>query len=147
MPAGAELLALDTSVGVPLLAAHVAGHAEVRSWVGDRPVRMCGHAHLELYAVLTRLPGAARVEAADAARLMEAELGPPVLLDARAQATAPSVLAAAGVGGGATYDGLVALAAVEHGVTLVSRDARAEAVYRRLGAVVQLLRLPPEGPA
>ena len=43
-------------------------------------------------------------------------------------------LAAAGVFGGATCDGLVALEAVAHGRTLLTLDERAQSMYRRLGA-------------
>jgi predicted nucleic acid-binding protein len=139
MPPDAELLALDTSVAVPLLAAHLEAHDAVRRWRGERPVRLCGHAHLEVYAVLTRLPGEARVAPDDAVTLMAHELEAPITLSPAAERQAPALLAAAGISGGATYDGLVALAAKEHGATLVSRDARAEANYRRIGATVLML--------
>ena len=42
-------------------------------------------------------------------------------------------LARAGVMGGSTYDGLVALTAKHHGCPLISLDHRAERTYRRLG--------------
>ena len=42
-------------------------------------------------------------------------------------------LAAAGVLGGATYDGLVALEARAHGRTLLTLDQRAQVTYQRLG--------------
>jgi predicted nucleic acid-binding protein len=48
-------------------------------------------------------------------------------------------LARSGVAGGATYDGLVALAAREHGAVLVTRDARARSTYEALGVSVDVL--------
>src|SRR3954469_15629039 len=42
-------------------------------------------------------------------------------------------LAAAGVFGGATYDGLVALEAAAHEQNLLTLDQRAQITYRRLG--------------
>jgi predicted nucleic acid-binding protein len=41
--------------------------------------------------------------------------------------------------GGSVYDALVAAAAVEHGMTLVTRDRRALATYRSLDVHVELL--------
>ena len=50
-----------------------------------------------------------------------------------------STLAAAGVGGGASYDGLVALEAAAHDQVLLTRDARAQDTYRRLGVAFRAL--------
>jgi hypothetical protein len=47
---------------------------------------------------------------------------------------------AAGLAGGAIYDGLVGAAAREHRVLLVSCDRRAEPTYRALGVTYELLR-------
>ena len=90
---------------------------------------------LEVYSVLTRLPGGLAVPAADAsAVLAERFPGEPLRLSARARAALPVTLAQAGVAGGASYDGLVALEAVAHGQELLTLDTRAQDVYRRLGA-------------
>jgi toxin FitB len=51
--------------------------------------------------------------------------------------------AAAGVAGGAVYDGLIASAAKEAGLLLVSCDARAAATYRALGVEFELLAAGP----
>ena len=48
----------------------------------------------------------------------------------------PNRLARLGITGGAVYDALVGLAAVEHGVELATRDARARATYVAVGARV-----------
>ncbi len=48
-------------------------------------------------------------------------------------------LVAAGVAGGAVYDGLIGLAARRHGAELVSLDTRAARTYRRLRVRFRLL--------
>jgi len=48
-------------------------------------------------------------------------------------------LGALGVAGGAVYDALVGAAAVEHGLTLLTRDRRAADTYRRIGVKFMLL--------
>jgi toxin FitB len=132
-------LLLDTSVAVPLLVTSHVAHGAVSAWLGDRSVALSGHALHETYAVLTRLPGDARVAAADAVRLLHERLEPAAVLDARSVRSAPAVLAGGGVVGGATYDGLIALAALSAGLPLASRDRRAESTYRRLGVPVEMI--------
>lgn len=44
-----------------------------------------------------------------------------------------------GIGGGAVYDALVAAAAIEHGLPLVSRDQRALQTYQTMGAELVLM--------
>ena len=98
------------------------------------------HAAVETYSVLTRLPWPHRVDAATAAMVLE-ERTPAsyAALDASGYAEAPARLAMAGVSGGATYDGLIALAALEHDLELLTLDKRAERTYRTLGVSYQLL--------
>lgn len=132
-------LLVDTSVAVPLVLASHEAHAGVADAVGGRSVALAGHALAETYAVLTRLPGDARLTPADAVRLLGERFEPAALLDVRSARSAPSVFAEHGIVGGATYDGLIALAARRSGLALASRDRRAEATYRRLG--VELERL------
>jgi toxin FitB len=60
-------------------------------------------------------------------------------LDADSARAAFAVLADLEIAGGATYDGLIALAARQSGRPLASRDRRAEGTYRRLGVEVELL--------
>lgn len=133
-----ELL-LDTSVAVPLLVTSHVAHRAVTLALGDRSVALAGHALCETYAVLTRLPGDARVAPADAVRLLDERFETPVVLDTRSARAAPAVLAAAGVAGGATYDGLIALAARSARLPLATRDRRAQATYRLLDVRVELL--------
>ncbi len=77
----------------------------------------------------------------DAAAIIDARLpATHATLDAAAYASAPARLAGAGVNGAATYDGLIALTALEHDLELITRDRRAERTYRALGVHYQLLR-------
>ena len=131
--------AVDTSVAVPLLVASHHDHAQVATWAKGRTLTLCGHALIETYAVLTRLPGDARVSPADTALILDENFAEPLLLSAQGARDAHRELASKRVAGGATYDGLVALAAREHGAVLVTRDARARPTYEALGARVDVL--------
>jgi predicted nucleic acid-binding protein len=132
-------LLVDTSVAVPLLLTSHQAHRSVSAAVGDRSVALAGHAAHETYAVLTRLPGDARLSPRDAVRLLAERLEPAAVLDARSARAAVAVLADLEIAGGATYDGLIALAARSSGLPLGSRDRRAEGTYRRFGVEVELL--------
>jgi predicted nucleic acid-binding protein len=138
----AGVVAVDTSVAVPLLIAHHQHHAQVVAWARARTLRLAGHSLVETYSVLTRLPGDARVSASDAVRLIDENFARPLVLSARAARLSHRECASKGVAGGATYDALVALAAREHSVTLATRDARARSTYEAVGATVE--QLPAE---
>jgi predicted nucleic acid-binding protein len=49
-------------------------------------------------------------------------------------------LARLGISGGAVYDALVAAAARQHRLPLVSADARARPAYEAIGAELELIR-------
>ena len=129
-------LALDTSVAVPLLVQTHRSHAAVTRWWGGREVALSGHALAETYSVLTRLPGDLRMAPADAARLLNERFLEPLVLGSQVARRLARVLADLGVAGGAVYDALVALAAVEHGALLATRDLRARDTYEAVGAQV-----------
>lgn len=129
-------LALDTSVAVPLLVQTHSAHVDVVRWWRRREVALCGHALAETYAVLTRLPGDLRMEPGDAARLLRERFAPPLVLALQTARDLPNILSRSQVAGGAVYDALVALTAVEHRVELATRDARARDTYDRIGARV-----------
>lgn len=57
-------------------------------------------------------------------------------MSAARRAELVTTLAAANVAGGAAYDGLVGLTALEHSATLLSRDSQARSTYDRLGVDV-----------
>jgi len=140
MPAGARrLVTVDTSVAVPLLLRNHEAHSSVTRWRGGKRISLCGHAWIETYAVLTRLPGTARVTPADAARVMASNFSAPIQPEPATLAAALDLLAGVGVAGGAAYDGWIALTAIDNRALLASRDARAETTYRRLGADVEMI--------
>jgi hypothetical protein len=55
------------------------------------------------------------------------------------RAALPERLAARGVFGGASYDGVVALEAAAHGRTVLTLDERARMTYARLGVPFALI--------
>lgn len=129
-------VALDTSVAVPLLVRTHAAHDGVVRWWGGRTLTLAGHAAVETYSVLTRLPGDLRLAPADAARLLEERFAPTLLLGSGTARGLPGRLGALGIAGGAVYDAMVALAAAEHGAELATRDGRAKATYEAVGVRV-----------
>jgi predicted nucleic acid-binding protein len=129
-------IAVDTSVAVPLLVRSHQHHAQVGRWWDGQELALSGHALAETYSVLTRLPGDARLAAEDAARLLDARFTTPLTLSGRQAQTVHRILSRLGIGGGAVYDGLVALAAKEHGMALATRDARARGTYDAIGVKV-----------
>lgn len=131
-------LGLDTSVAVPLLVQTHVAHREVVEWWDGRDIALCGHALAETYSVLTRLPGDLRLAPDDAARLIVERFTDPLLLGRRTSRQLPAILAQLAIAGGAVYDALVALTAVEHDATLATRDNRARATYELIGANVVL---------
>jgi len=129
-------LGLDTSVAIPLLVQTHRAHAAVVRWWDGREIALSGHALAETYSVLTRLPGDLRLAPAEAARLLVERFLEPLVLGSEAAARLPDVLGRLGIAGGAVYDALVGLAAVEHDVELATRDVRARATYETVGARV-----------
>jgi hypothetical protein len=98
------------------------------------------HVIVEAYAVLTRLPSGLAVAASDAAGVLSRRFeGSPLRLGGAAHGAVLETLAAAGVRGGATYDGVVALEAKAHGRTLLTLDERAQETYGRLGAAFTVI--------
>ncbi len=129
-------IALDTSVAIPLLVQTHRAHTAVVRWWDGRKVALSGHAVVETYSVLTRLPGDLRVAPADAARLLTERFAAPLLLGTEMAERLPDMLSELGIAGGAVYDALVALAAAEHGADLATRDARAKTTYETIGVGV-----------
>lgn len=132
-------LALDTSVVVPLLSQAHSQHAQVTAWLAGRTAHLPGHVLVESYSVLTRLPASSRVTPADAAQLLQVRFGGVLHLSREGAERLPVRLAALSVAGGATYDALVALTALEHGIVLGTRDQRARGTYAAVGASVEVV--------
>lgn len=137
-PTAGAKLAPDSSIAIAaLLSDHTAHEA------ASEALAICtttiAHVAAETYSVLTRLPPPHRTDADTAAEALAQRLpSVHVTLDASDHARAPKRLAAAGVSGGATYDGLIALTALEHNLELLSRDHRAARTYRILGVRFRL---------
>lgn len=130
---------VDSSITIAAILADHAAHDRAEEALGATGVTIA-HVATETYSVLTRLPPPLRLDAARAAAIVEARLpSPRVTLDAEAHASAPARLAAGRVSGSATYDGLIALTALDHDLELLSRDLRAARTYRALGVRFRLL--------
>lgn len=123
----------DTSVLVPALLDWHPSHQECRAVVADGIRAVPGHAQLEAYSVLTRLPPPHRLSAADAEATLDQLRLVVIALSGPGHRDLVSALARHGVSGGAVYDGLVAATAVQHDLHLVTRDRRARTTYDALG--------------
>jgi predicted nucleic acid-binding protein len=131
--------AADTSIVIAALLADHPAHEASAQALATCEIAIA-HVTVEAYSVLTRLPAPHRADATTAAQALEQRLPRAhVTLRASHHAGAPRRLAASGISGGATYDGLIALTAIEHDLQLVSRDRRAARTYRALGARFRLL--------
>jgi toxin FitB len=123
----------DTSVVVSALS-RWHKHHDAAAEALDGITALPAHVLTECYSVLTRLPGGLAVPPEAAATVLASRFGDaPLQLAAADRRSLLSRLAAAGVGAGATHDGLVALEARAHERVLLTRDARAQDTYRRLG--------------
>jgi len=139
MPTAAEPWLVDTSAAVAMLVADHEQHEQTFAALSGRRLGLCGHAAFASYSVLTRLPGVQRLSPPVARRLLTANFPQTRHLGAEAARALLAALSEHRIAGGAVYDALVAAAAVEHGLVLVSRDRRAAQTYQRLGARVELL--------
>lgn len=95
-----RVLALDTSVAVALLVQTHQAHPAVTRWWAGRAITLSGHALVETYSVLTRLPGDLRLAPQDAARLLTERFGAPLLLGPEVSARLPLVLSELDIAGG-----------------------------------------------
>jgi hypothetical protein len=75
----------------------------------------------------------------DAARLLTERFAAPLTLAAKSSRGLPGQLAARGIAGGAVYEARVALAALEHGCVLATRDARARTTCDAMGVAVEIV--------
>ncbi len=123
---------VDTSVAVPAIIASHPAHGMCRHAIAGRDVVLAAHSALETYSVLTRLPGDARLEPADAAMVISELFGSAVALPAKRSVGLVDEFARIGVSASAVYDGLIAVTAASDGRTLLTRDQRAAATYSRV---------------
>lgn len=125
-----------------LVAALAAWHPDHRASLAAARARVTAvapHALTETYAALTRLPAGRRVAPATALAALEALPYKPLTLPATAHLALLGRLAADGITGGATYDGIIAATAAHHGHLLLSLDRRAERTYRAVGVDYELI--------
>jgi predicted nucleic acid-binding protein len=139
MATSASPTLLDTSAAVAFLVTDHKHHEATFDALKRCQLGLAGHAAFETFSVLTRLPPPARRTPAAVSRLLAANFPHTRFLsDGRAAALLTS-LAGNGLAGGAVYDALVGATAVEHQLTLVTRDRRALDTYRTLDVTVELL--------
>jgi predicted nucleic acid-binding protein len=134
-----SVVLVDTSVAVPLVVGDHEHHESTSEALGRRRAGLAGHAAFETFSVLTRLPGPGRVSPSVVGRLVAASFPETRFLSAKSSAVLLAELAIRGVAGGLVYDALVGAAALEHGLTLVTRDRRALPTYRDMGVSIELL--------
>ena len=130
---------VDTSVAIPLVVADHEHHRAVVEAVGHKTLGLAGHAAFETFSILTRLPPPARRSPSVVGRLIAQNFPVTRFLSDQAAADLLARLGTLGVAGGAVYDALVGASAVEHGLTLLTRDRRAADTYRRIDVKFVLL--------
>ena len=130
---------LDTSAALAFVQQSHVAHATTYAALVGRSKGLAGHAVFETYSVLTRLAPPDRLTPLAARRLIEVNFPHSRFLGSKGSAAVVAQLSSRAVSGGAVYDALVAAAAVEHGLTLVSRDVRATGTYRAMGVDLELL--------
>ena len=134
-----DILLLDTSSAIALIIDVHEGHEATFQAVRGHILGLAGHAWFETYSVLTRLSIGLRLSPAAAHRLLAQDFPATVFLSGAAMVDLIEEIAQQGIAGGAVYDALVAIAAREHRLPLVSRDRRARPVYEALGVDVRFL--------
>ena len=134
-----QVALVDTSAAVALVVEDHEAHVAMLDAVQGRRLGLAGHAWFEAYSVLTRLPASLRRSPADALRLLAHNFPASGFLGEAEAARLGGELARLGISGGAVYDALVGAAARQHGLPLVSADARARPVYEALGVDIELI--------
>lgn len=131
--------AVDTSVTVAAFGEWHRLHEPARAAL-DEGMSVSVHVLLETYAVLTGFPPPHRASPAIVSTWLDGRF--EVILPAPSTADHQALigtLANAGRAGGSVYDALVGLTAKASGVTLVTADERAAAIYELLEIDTQLL--------
>ncbi|NNF64440.1 MAG: hypothetical protein HKN07_09280 [Acidimicrobiia bacterium] len=131
--------AADTSLAIASIDPDHQHHAAARAACSERRPVLAGHAAFESYSVLTRLPGAARVDPATAESILTQAFGDPCWMPAATRRGLIRRLSTVGVSGGAVFDALVAVSAASNDRTLLSLDRRAASTYRRLDIDFELV--------
>lgn len=133
MTSSADGWACDTSFAVAALDPSHEAHATCRQALVELRPALAGHAAIEIYSVLTRLPMPLRLRPDQAGQVLTGAFPEVCWLDVNDTRELWIRLADLEVVGGAAYDALVAAAAKAHDRTLLTRDHRAERTYRAVG--------------
>lgn len=139
MPTRDRRLLLDTSVAVALAVGDHVAHAAAIDAVGGFHLGLSGHAYFETFSVLTRIPPPSRRDAREVEKLLSQNFPGTVFLGIPGAEALGQRFAELVISGGSVYDALVAAAAGEHGVKLLSRDSRAADTYRLMGIDFDLM--------
>lgn len=130
----------DTSVAVPAVLGNHESHAVCAAFVRDERPGLGGHARVETFSVLTRLPVGLRISARDAVDVLRRAFPDAPQASARALRGFLPLLVDHGIVGGAVYDALVALVARDTARALATRDERAAITYEALGVPTRIVR-------
>ncbi len=133
------MIAVDTSIVVAAVASWHEGHEASLEVMGRGP-RLPAQVLAEAYSVLTRLPPPHRVAGHLVVAFLEDRLAqPPLQLEPESLASLVVSAPRRGISGGAIYDAIIAATALEHQATLMTRDLRAERIYRQVGVDFELM--------
>jgi len=130
---------LDTSAAIAYVQPGHTHHAAATARLRNSRLGLSGHAAVESLSVLTRLAPPQRLRGTDAVRLILTNFPDSRFLGAESMPALLVEFAERGIVGGSVYDGLVAAAAREHSLLLVTCDRRAVPTYAALGARHELL--------
>ena len=131
------MIALDSSVVIAALSKWHPVHEGSQAAIARDDRALPSHVAFETAAVLSRLPKGYRTTSAVVLEALERIFTRPwLVLDGDAARNCLGRAVAAGIGGGALYDALIAATAREHGATLLSADRRAREAYEAMGADV-----------
>jgi toxin FitB len=133
------LAVADTSVIISAVLQSGDGHQDSIDAIRSSSAAAAGHAWIESFSVLTRLPSDVRLTAADAATVLISIIPLTRFLSAEEQTGFASWMGSNDVVGGAVYDALVGWVSKCAAVPLLTRDARALPTYRRLGVDTMLI--------
>jgi toxin FitB len=134
------LIAPDSSVLIPALAASYEGHERCFAALAGRSPKLISHVAFETTSVLSRMPEGLRMTPVTVRDALDHDFQDSWLaLDADRQRACLRSAVDAGLRGGALYDALIAATAREHGATLLSADRRAREAYEAIGVQVSYL--------
>lgn len=133
------MIAVDAGVMVAAFSSWHEDHDRARELVRGESGAI-GHALVEAYSVLTRLPSPYRAVPSLVTAFLRAHFHGQVLaLDGPAVRDLIMSLPRLSISGGAVYDAVIGATAADAGATLVTLDRRAMSVYERVGCDARLL--------